>query len=794
MFPFNVLADVNTLQLRVSDSVSIYSEKAYRREQGTFFEAVGNVVISSGDDTLYGEKASLNTKTGHVQIEGSVRYIGKSITVYGSKIVYNMYSQSLEMYNAQMITPEFSIIASKLIKKSQDEYQAIEAEFTTCRDCTESWQIYGKKVEIELNQYVQIHHALVKVKGIDVLYLPYIALPIKNKRESGVLFPKVSTRNSEGVQYEQPFYWAIDQDKDFTFTPTFLSQRGYGLDLEYRHVLSEKSWFEFSNKMVQDLIYLPEKLTDDTSETSYFRHFWEFESHQQWSHSLTQHLHILGSKDLDFFRDYSYFTEDYLRRTDYGLDMFLEKRFQEYSLGLEVDYKRNILFSDTEEFDTNYVQTLPSVYFSMLPKMIWQTNEDYFYKLSYGLDGDFSTFKQNKQKEDQFLRNAHRLDLTPYLDLNILNKGPFILKSKYKVDYQEYTFLDDENKRFFKESGLVSTEVSFTIDKIFGLAYEEVYDSSELAEEDLERISDKTNKKDNVLNSTIIGDLPGIESIYTKEKIDVKRNSYRHSQEFKFIHHQLVHGKEHGNETFNEQIKNEEGWFDYRDAITEDLLTLNSDEARIKIPLKNTLEFQWNNVLVKKTARRFRYNVDEKYLKDNFEYKQLGFFNISQGFLMDGSQESDQIEDKLTRLYLHSGYQASSWNLSLKDYFIHQSGNHILSFSGQKNFDRLSFLTQYNLNTFSNSSLKTLKIGTQFRPFDVLGFSILKEHDLDSDENISSIYQMDFMPHNNCWILNLNYKENIVEKRFGFKFRFNFGNEEFKEYRNNFFSFNRLGK
>ena len=74
----------------------------------------------------------------------------------------------------------------------------------------------------------------------------------------------------------------------------------------------------------------------------------------------------------------------------------------------------------------------------------------------------------------------------------------------------------------------------------------------------------------------------------------------------------------------------------------------------------------------------------------------------------------------------------------------------------------------------------------------MVGFSFLKEEDLNDNENLSSIYQVDFMPHNNCWIVNLNYKENFIEQRYAINFEFNFGNQEFKNYRENFFNFNRL--
>jgi LPS-assembly protein len=783
----------NKLQLRLNDSVSIYSEKAYRRDGGTYFEAIGNVVVSSGKDTLYGEKATFNTKTGKVEIEGSVRYIGQNITIYGAKILYNMVSQSLEMFSARMITPEFSIVASKLVKKSDKLYFADEAEFTTCRDCTESWQVFGKKVSIEIDQYVQIHHALVKVKGVDVLYLPYIALPIKNTRESGLLFPLISTQNKEGFIYEQPIYWAINNQKDMTFTPTFLSERGYGLDLEYREVFGENKWLEFTNKTVVDKIYQPEKLNTSTSGSSYFRHFFELENHMQWSNSFSHHLRVVGTKDLDFVRDFSFYTQDFDQSNDLGLNFSMDKRFNSFSIGLESDYKKNLLESDPEVFDSSYVQVLPSVNFAVMPHLLWQFESDFFYKLSTGISGNITSFKQNRVEELGLKRNVHRMDVTPFLDLNIMNLGPVVLKSKYQVDYQEYKFVDKDDSRFYKQSGLVSTELSFTVDRIFGLAYEEEFDSSEISEKDLIKISNqKVQKSSSVLGKGIIGKLPRIESSITKERITVKKSSYRHSQEFKFIHHQLVHSGESGNEYFYKQIASEDGWFDYRDSITENLLELESNEARTNIPLNNTLELQWNNVLVRKTTKNFHYLEDRKFLKDNFNYSKFGYFNVSQGLLLKNA--GSDFEDRLTRLFVNTGYSASRWSLSFKDYYLHKGGDHILSFSGQKRFDRLSLLAQYNYNSFPDSSLKTVKGGFQFRPIDVFGFSILKEHDLDASENINSIYQVDFMPNNNCWIVNLNYTENFTEQRFWIGYKVNFGSDEFKNYRTNFFNYSRLAE
>jgi hypothetical protein len=103
-------------------------------------------------------------------------------------------------------------------------------------------------------------------------------------------------------------------------------------------------------------------------------------------------------------------------------------------------------------------------------------------------------------------------------------------------------------------------------------------------------------------------------------------------------------------------------------------------------------------------------------------------------------------------------------------------------------------LGNYSLNSIGESTLRTLKAGFQVRPLDMFGFSILKEQDLEAEESIRSLYQVDFMPNNNCWILNFAYRETVVDTRYSFNWVFNFGNDDFKSYKTNFFSFARLNQ
>jgi len=776
--------DDKNLKLKLGDSVSIYSEKAFRKSGGKVFEAIGNVVVLSGNETLYGERAHFNLESSEVTIEGNVRIISKDITIYGSKIFYDIRKKLLNMENVRVLTNDFNIVADKLERRSDKLYYAKKAEFTTCKDCTESWKIYGEELNIELSQYVTIKHALVKVKGIDIFYLPYIAIPIKNKRESGLLFPTFLSRANEGLSYQQPVYWAIDENKDATITPSFWGRRGYGTDIEYRQVFAQDNWLEYSHRLVNDKIYLPGKINIDDSGSNYFRNLFELEHHAQWSNDLTSHVKLNGAKDIDMFRDYTDYSDNYLQESNLGFEGFIEKRSPIYNFGMESHFKRNLLVADAEVFDDSYVQVTPAVYFNTTPINLISSDLPMLSNISVGIDSEFTRFKQNVESDDNFIRNANRFDLNPYLSWHFINYGPISLSTKYTLSYQDYKFEEQNENGFTKSAGFLQTEVSFTMDKIFGLAYEDKITSKDL------NLLRKDKKEEVVeLNPNMIGMVPYFDRSVGDDALTVVKNSYRHSQEFKFIHHYISNSHESGNEKFLEQIQSSEGWFDYQDAILEDQADVGSNSTRTIIPKKNTVEFQWNNLLIRKSPKKFNYFQDQRYLRDNFNYSKVGYFQLSQGLLMD---EDDSIDNRLTRLYVNTGYNASMWSLNFRQYYFHQDDKQITTLSFKKRFDPFNFLTSFNNNSLPGANIRTLRLGAQFKPNDVIGFTYLNDQDLDADENIMTIYQMDFMPPNNCWIFNLNYRDSVVDQRYSFNFVFNFGNDDFKEYQNQFFDFQRV--
>jgi hypothetical protein len=155
-------------------------------------------------------------------------------------------------------------------------------------------------------------------------------------------------------------------------------------------------------------------------------------------------------------------------------------------------------------------------------------------------------------------------------------------------------------------------------------------------------------------------------------------------------------------------------------------------------------------------------------------------------------QEFDDLRDKLTRLAVQAGYLAAKWSLTFSEYFFHRNSQHLFQMAWQREFDFLNLLTAYNYNSLEERRLNTLSAGVQVRPTDTIGVSYVRQIDLEAQDDIRTIYALDIMPHNNCWILSLNYQESIVGFRYGFNVLFNFGDERFANYRRDWFRMQRM--
>ncbi|AUN98539.1 hypothetical protein C0V70_10565 [Bacteriovorax stolpii] len=762
-----------TFEFDLGQKINVLSDKAFRKSSTNEFEAVGNVVITHLKNSIYGEKARINFTTGETEVIGNVRYIAPEMTLYGTKLKYNFLTKIIDLDNARVLSDNYVVTGKKIIQTSSDKIYAEEAEYTTCRDCPESWSIFGKQITITIGQYVTLKHAFIKVNGVTAMYVPYIVFPIKQKRETGLLFPSIGFSSDEGFRYQQPFFWAIDDYKDLTLTPSTFGDRGLGGELQYRQNIKEKSWFELNTLGINDRIYEPNKVDKSLSGKKEFRQFSDLEGHYIYKHYLNGHVYFNDTSDLDTIRDMDFFAKERVRGTEVGGGGFLEGRNSLFSLSMQSYYNKNMLISDPKKFDKQYVQMLPKLTLSSVPYNILHSPYPFLKNVSFGFGADYTVFKQNTVDINGPIRNARRLNFAPYLDWQLGNLGPVFFSHHLKLDYQTYHLPTEQNKSFAKKGLIYETEAKVELEKIYGLSY--------IEERPINLNSEEAARANNAKNVTTIGVLPEVKSGNSEQTTLVYNNSYRHSQEFKLKHYYLGEQKFSGNKNFRNQIESDDGQFDYLDALRDREHLTNQTTAQDSLPLSNTLEFQWNNNLIRKTSNKFDPYKDNRYLKDNFNYSNITFFDVSQGIDMTVDSERPW-GDRLTRLYINTGIALDRFTLGVQEFYFHKSGEHKLTSTIGFNFDRLKLNGDFTYNSFNSSSTPITKLvgyDLELNLNDLITLKNELDYNIESKLISQSSYSILYAPINNCWKLEFNYTRDLIDKKFGLLLYINYNSNNF---------------
>jgi LPS-assembly protein len=759
-------------EFTIGDNVHILSDKAFRKSQDNQFEAVGNVVITHRDNAIYGEKASLSFASGETEVVGNVRYVGPDMTMYGSELKYNFNSQYVSIENARIISDNYVVLGKKLSRVNDKLITGEDAEYTTCRDCPESWSVFGRRVMITLGEYVRIWHAYIKVRGVVVMYIPYIILPIKKTRETGLLFPSFGFDIGEGANFRQPWFWAINDSTDLTASPMILGKRGWAGDFQFRQSLGIDKWYEINSFQAQDRIYLPSKIDDQVSGEHSLRFLGDYEHHYSDGRYFTHHLSHQSVNDMDLTRDFEFFTNDKVLGTEFGTNTFFDFRAPLFDINVEAHFNRNQIFSNTKGFDHRYVNILPEVSFSTVPFRPLQTDVIGLNKLSIGLAGDVTYFKQNHNSETATIRNAYRYNAAPFVEWHLGNLGPIQAKTQAKYDYQHYRFPYQLDKSFTKSAIVHESELSLQFEKIFGLAYQE--------EVPIERVvfeAGQVKKTEDVTNSNTIGKIPTFNPTLARETFRVVRNSYRHVQEVKLKHYLLSNERADGSPKFGQQILAEAGQFDSLDAYRSRQFELNDAASRTTLPLSNTLEIQWNNALIRKTPKRSDLLVDGHDLRDNFGYSKVAYFNMSQGYNLE--VESEDLVDKLTRLFVETGFTFNKTTFSASEYYYYATEEQILNARVKREFSLVDLELGVTYDSFTTPIKKFASGEGRLKISDMLSLGMGVDYDLEKNATDRTRYLAVYSPANNCWKLEIGHLKSLTEKKYSMNVLINFNDNSF---------------
>ncbi len=186
-----------------------------------------------------------------------------------------------EYWEASRISPlkqprltalHFRIEGESLVRVNDADYLALNALITPCR-CEEgedpAWAFRAGRIEAQMGGYAELTHPILEIKGIPILYLPKLSLPLKDERQSGFLPPSIGFEARSGNVFSQPFYMVLDANKDATLTTDIFEKRGTRLGLEYRLQQREYAGWNLKVEGIRDQLWLKDRAVRQDLKTMY---------------------------------------------------------------------------------------------------------------------------------------------------------------------------------------------------------------------------------------------------------------------------------------------------------------------------------------------------------------------------------------------------------------------------------------------------------------------------------------------------------------------------------------------
>lgn len=421
----------------------------------------GNVTVSQGDRLIKADEAVYDGDAGTLVTSGNISIHTPQLTISSPASLENNLKSNVSTFSDATFQLNGSVArgSSKLVTVN-NEQKSTEVEdftFTTCPVGDNSWYFKAGSVELDQNDsFGESYHNVLYVKDVPVLYLPYLNFPTTNRRKSGLLYPSVSISSNNGADYEQPIYWSIASNYDYTFTPRLMSKRGLLLGNEFRYMPIENSigTFIFDYIPNDNDWALSENFDDDS------RYFF------RWKHTSSFFNNDL-TFDIDYQRvrngDYDYLDDLGAKETNVTDDHLKQS--------LKAAYDRPDFHIQAEARDYQRLQPdtiLGHRPFSMLPQISGQ-----YYStvgsLTLNFNGEMTRFSSSSDSRAQNFE-ATRIHFEPEIGMQLFNMRGTSVDASLRGFFTHYSQDSIEDMPDYYRTNLGFTELDSSVNRALYLA------------------------------------------------------------------------------------------------------------------------------------------------------------------------------------------------------------------------------------------------------------------------------------------------------------------------------------
>jgi LPS-assembly protein len=332
-------------------------------------ELFGHAIVTQPGETLSADYIKINMTSRTLDARGNCLYVASGSVISGEEMHFNLDTRTGTILNGRVSNESFSLTGEKIDKLGDRRFQTHWGAYSTCRDCAPSWGLLAEDVDMQVEGYAFLSNVTAQIKSAPAFWIPYLVVPMKTRRQSGVLFPPLAFSGIHGAQLIVPYFWAINRSADMTAAAGIYASRGLRAEWEGRYSLSPRSQGKANFFFTRDRTF-PQKgdrFSIDVAQT------------QELPFGFEEKLRVMEVGDNQypflFARDVSVSGEAFLPSS-----LTISRASSDASFFLSAQRFRNLLNSSPgdpdaqlTEFDQRTVQVYPTVTFALIDRFLWES-------------------------------------------------------------------------------------------------------------------------------------------------------------------------------------------------------------------------------------------------------------------------------------------------------------------------------------------------------------------------------------------------------------------------------------
>jgi len=224
--------------------------------------ATGNALILKGNQSITADFIEYDQISEELYAKGQIKITTPDLELKGSELEMSLAENTGSIANGSFVaninetvgleqtdngstvtkikTSKFNSklrgTATKIFLEGEDKKKLEFAKVTTCEADQNEWFITSQETVIDQSSgNIKAKDAVLSLKGIPIMYSPYVDFSMTSQRRSGWLLPTAGTTTTSGFETSIPYYFNLSPTYDATLTSRYMEKRGLQFDGEFRY-------------------------------------------------------------------------------------------------------------------------------------------------------------------------------------------------------------------------------------------------------------------------------------------------------------------------------------------------------------------------------------------------------------------------------------------------------------------------------------------------------------------------------------------------------------------------------